>query len=289
MTKPNRAPRIADWARARAPRSLAIDIGGTGIKAITLDANGKPLTERTRVSTPEPATPDAVVKAIKKLATVQGHFDRVSVGFPGVVKHGVVYTAPNLGKGWNNYQLQEILSERLGRPVRLANDADVQGLGCASGKGIELVITLGTGFGSVLFVDGHRIHMEIAHHPFRKGRTYEDELGHAALLKKGKKRWNKRVREAIEDLQETFGYDRLYIGGGNARFIRFKLPDNVQIVSNLEGLLGGIALWRERAGLSRGVKPSIRRLRKTFQSGELRLATVEQNRSAASTPTPIAM
>ena len=112
------------------------------------------------------------------------------------------------------------------------------------------MITLGTGFGSVLFVDGHRIHMEIAHHPFRKGRTYEDELGHAALLKKGKKRWNKRVREAIEDLQETFGYDRLYIGGGNARFIRFKLPDNVQIVSNLEGLLA-----ESRYGASARLQP----------------------------------
>jgi polyphosphate glucokinase len=232
----------------KAIRTLAVDIGGTGIKAITLDEKGTPLTGRSRIATPRPATPKAVAEAISRLAREQGSFDRVSVGFPGVVKGGVVYTAPNLGKGWNNYQLEATLARKLGRPVRLANDADVQGLGCIRGKGLELVITLGTGFGSVLFVDGHRIHMELGHHPFRKGRTYEDELGIAALEKNGRKKWNKRLREAIEDLRNTFNFDRLYIGGGNAKSIAFRLPEDVQAVSNLEGLLGGIALWRERRG-----------------------------------------
>jgi len=251
------APRTATHTRKALPRTLAVDIGGTGIKVITLDDKGKPITERGRTATPKPATPRAVLGVIARLAKLQGRFDRASVGFPGVIKKGMVYTAANLGKGWIGYEFEKALAERLGCPVRLANDADVQGLGCISGHGVELVITLGTGMGSVLFVDGHRIHMEIGHHPFRKGRTYEDELGNAALERKGKKKWNKRLQEALADLQTAFNFDRLYIGGGNSKLITFRLPDTVQIVSNLEGLLGGIALWREpapRAGLD-ALKP----------------------------------
>ncbi|MGH7780439.1 MAG: ROK family protein, partial [Candidatus Binataceae bacterium] len=161
------------------------------------------------------------------------------------VKHGIVYTAANIGKGWNGFDLAKGVRKRLHAPVRVANDADVQGLGSVSGKGIELVITLGTGVGSVIFVDGHRIHLEAGHHPFHNGKTYEDELGDHALKKKGKKKWNQLLKMAIADLSEMFNYDRLYIGGGNARHIKFKLPANVKIISNLEGLLGGIKLWEE--------------------------------------------
>jgi polyphosphate glucokinase len=227
----------------RRPFTLAVDIGGTGIKAEKLDATGRPVTERIKIATPKNATPKKVIKVVEELAAQHGSFDRVSVGFPGVVKDGVAYTAVNLGKGWNDYPLQKELAKRLGTPVRTANDADVQGLGCISGRGIELVITLGTGVGSVIFIDGKRIHMELAHHPFHKGKTYEDELGNRALAKKGKKKWSKLVMEAIGDLQRTFNYDRLYIGGGNARLLDGKLPPNVKLVSNMEGLLGGIKLW----------------------------------------------
>ena len=225
--------------------TLAIDVGGTGIKAMVLDAQGAPRTERHKIPTPEDATPKRVIGVIRKLAKLAGEFERVSIGFPGVVKNGVVYTAPNLGKGWKNFPLEEKLAKKLGKPVRLANDADVQGLGCATGKGDELVITLGTGFGSVLFVDGHRIHLELGHHPFHKGKTYEEELGHCALKKKGKSRWNKILREAIGELAKTFNYDHLYIGGGSSTVINFKLPPNVSTVSNEEGLLGGIRLWSQ--------------------------------------------
>jgi polyphosphate glucokinase len=227
----------------RRPFTLAIDIGGTGIKAEKLDGAGKPITERTKIATPKNATPKKVAKIIDELAAQHGSFDRVSVGFPGVVKNGAVYTAANLGKGWEEYPLQKELQKRLKKPVRMANDADVQGLGCISGRGVELVITLGTGMGSVIFVDGRRIHMEIGHHPFHKGKTYEEELGNRALAKKGKKKWAKVVLEAIGELDRTFNYDQLYIGGGNARLLDGKLPANVKIVSNMEGLLGGIKLW----------------------------------------------
>ena len=228
----------------KSPRTLCVDIGGTGIKAQLLDRRGRPISERLRIPTPKKATPRQVVEIVCKLAQGAGEFDRVSVGFPGVTKNGVIYTAANLGKGWNNYELEQKLQSALERPVRLANDADVQGLGSVSGSGVELVVTLGTGFGSVVFVDGHRIHLELGHHPFHKGKTYEDELGHQALLRKGKKWWNKRLREAIEDLQAAFNYDRLYIGGGNTKYIRFEPPEHVKVVSNEEGLLGGLKLWQ---------------------------------------------
>jgi len=227
----------------RRPFTLAVDIGGTGIKAEKLDGAGKPITERTKIPTPKNATPKKVEKIIDELAAQHGNFDRVSVGFPGVIKNGQVYTAANLGKGWDEYPLQKELAKRLKKPVRMANDADVQGLGCISGRGVELVITLGTGVGSVIFVDGRRIHMEIGHHPFKKGKTYEDELGNRALGKKGKKKWAKLAMEAIGDFERTFNYDRLFIGGGNAKLLDGKLPPNVKIVSNMEGLLGGIKLW----------------------------------------------
>jgi polyphosphate glucokinase len=225
------------------PRTLAVDIGGTGIKAQPLDPRGEPIRERERLPTPKHATPKRVIEVISKLAEIQAPFERVSVGFPGVVKAGVVYTAANLGKGWEAFELGPALQKKLGRPVRVANDADVQGMGCIKGRGLELVITLGTGFGSVLFIDGRRIHLELGHHPFHKGRTYEDELGHAALEKKGKKKWNRLLGLAISELARTFNYDRLYIGGGDAKFIEIELPRNVKTVSNLEGLLGGIKLW----------------------------------------------
>ena len=238
---------------ATRPRTLAVDIGGTGIKAEPLDPSGKPLKERERMPTPSDATPKRVIAIVRELAEIQGPFERVSVGFPGVVKGGVVYSAPNLGKGWNAFALGPALEKRLGCPVRVANDADVQGLGCVRGRGLELVITLGTGFGSVLFIDGHRIHMELGHHPFHKGKTYEDELGHRALEKKGKKKWNRLLGMAIAELARTFGYDRLYIGGGDAKYIDIELPRNVRTVSNLQGLLGGIKLWTPEPGGSPGL------------------------------------
>src|SRR2546426_12839066 len=200
-----------------AVRTLAIDIGGTGIKALILSATGKPLTERARVKTPRPATPAAVMNTIVELAKAQGSFDRVSVGFPGVVRRGVILNAPNLNGKWGGFHLADALTKKLGVPVRVANDADVQGYGVISGEGVELVITLGTGFGSGLFVDGKLVpNLEIGHHPLQKGKTYEDLLSDAALKKVGKKKWNKRLVRAIQTLDRTFNYDRLYIGGGDA-------------------------------------------------------------------------
>ena len=227
-------------------RTLTVDIGGSGVKAMVLDEAGNSLTERSRVETPQPPKPDAIIEAIANLALEQGEFERVSVGFPGVVINGVTKTAVNLDPDWIGLDLAAKLSEKLGKPVRVANDADIQGYGAISGKGVELVITLGTGFGSALFIDGKLVpNLEAGHHPFRKGYTYEEQLGRAALEKIGKKRWNSRLKKAIASLEHLFNYDCLYIGGGEAKKISFELPPNVKIVPNINGLLGGIALWQD--------------------------------------------
>lgn len=227
-------------------RTLAVDIGGSGIKAIVLDTSGNPQTERSRQDTPQPARIQPVISAISSLATVQGEFDRVSVGFPGVVRRGVTETAANLDPEWIGFDLGSALVQSLAKPVRVANDADMQGLGATSGKGVELVITLGTGFGSALFLEGKLVpNLELGHHLFRKGETYEEQLGRRALDEVGSKKWNLRLEKAIASIQHLFNCDRLYIGGGEAKKVTFDLPSNVKIIPNLSGLLGGIALWQD--------------------------------------------
>ncbi|MBE9059683.1 ROK family protein [cf. Phormidesmis sp. LEGE 11477] len=225
-------------------KTLAIDIGGSGLKALLLDEQGNPLGERDRIKTPKPATPKAVMGLLVELAQRQGDFDRVSVGFPGIVRKGVIYTAVNLHPDWQEYDLATQLSHSVGKPVRVANDADLQGMGAISGEGVEMVITLGTGFGTALFTEGHLVpNIELAHHRFRKGETYEEQLGRAALKKIGAKTWNARLLKAIESLSRVLNYDRLYLGGGEVKHIEVELPKNVTVVSNLLGLLGGIKLW----------------------------------------------
>ena len=226
------------------PVTLTIDIGGSGIKALLLDAQGKPTTEKLRVLTPQPSTPKAVIDAILKLSEALPEFDRVSVGFPGVVQAGRVKTAPNLDPTWPHINLVKELERQLGKRVAAANDADVQGYGAIEGRGVEMVITLGTGFGTALFVNGHLVpNLEIAHHPFKNGKTYEEALGAPALKKVGKKIWNQRLDKAIKLLDRVINYDRLFLGGGNAKKVSITLPANVAVVANVAGLLGGIALW----------------------------------------------
>ena len=226
--------------------TLAIDIGGSGLKAMLLDPAGKPASERQRVDTPAVPTPGLVLSSLDGLRKQLGAFDRVSVGFPGVIKRGTTYTAANLHPGWVGFALQAELEKRWKKPVRVANDAAVQGYGAIVGDGVELALTLGTGLGSSLFTDGRLCPgLELAHHPWRKGKTYEDFLGRRGLDKLGKKHWNKLLQEAIDQTSKLFNWDHLYLGGGNAKKIEFEMPKNVKIVSNEAGLLGGVALWRE--------------------------------------------
>jgi len=227
-------------------RTLAIDIGGSGLKIMVLDPEGNPLTDRIRKPTPDEPLPGPVIDILHRMAKGVGEFDRVSVGFPGVVVDGEVRTAVNLHEDWIGVNIARELEDRTGKPTRAANDADIQGLGVIEGKAVELVLTLGTGMGSALFVGGRLVpNLELGHHPFRKNKTYEDVIGDAALKKGGEDKWNKRVSEAIRVLDHIFNYRMLYIGGGNAKRIDFQLPANVQTVPNVAGLLGGIALWQQ--------------------------------------------
>lgn len=227
-------------------RTLAIDIGGTGLKALVLDRRGKPVTERVRVETPRPATPRAVIGALVALVRPLPSYDRVSVGFPGVVDDGVVRTAPNLDKGWTDFPLAKTLSKKLKKPVRALNDAGVQGFGVIKGKGVELVITLGTGMGCALYIDGRYVpNLELAHHPFDGKRTYEQYVGARALDEVGKKKWNKRIRRILRQIDPIWNPRRIYLGGGNAKHLKIRLPKHVKVTSNVAGLLGGIALWAD--------------------------------------------
>jgi len=228
-------------------RTLCIDVGGTGLKAAVIDHEGKMLTDRVRVLTPVGDTPDQIVQVLAKLVEPLGAFQRVSVGFPGVVRGGRVLTAANLGNAaWQGFDLANALQTALARPVRVANDADLQGLAVIGGKGVEMVITLGTGFGTGLYLDGRLgPHLELAHHPFRHGETYEQQLGNAARKEVGGGRWSKRVKKAIDTVRRLTHFDHLYVGGGNAKKLDFTPDPDVTIVSNEAGMKGGIALWRD--------------------------------------------
>ncbi|HUV68517.1 MAG TPA: ROK family protein [Terracidiphilus sp.] len=232
-------------AKPTGPITLSIDIGGSGLKAMLLDPAGKPISDRHRVPTPAVPTPLAVLKGLDKLHALLPSFDRVSVGFPGVIKNGVTFTAANLHTKWAGFPLQKELEKRWRKPVRVANDAAVQGYGSIRGKGVELTLTLGTGLGSALFTNGHLCPgLELGHHPW-KTKTYEDYLGRRGLDKFGKKAWNKFLKHAIAQTAATFNWDHLYLGGGNTKKIDFNPGKNVKIVPNKEGILGGVALWRE--------------------------------------------
>lgn len=232
-------------------RTLSVDIGGSGVKVMVLDNSGNPLTEKLRVQTPQPASRKLVIDAILKLAQMAGEFERISVGFPGVVRNGVTNTAVNLDSDWIGFDLATALFQSLKKPVKVVNDADMQGLAAIAGVGVELVVTLGTGFGSALFVNGKLVpNLEMGHHRFRKGDSYEEQLGRAALKKIGDEKWNKRLKKAIDSLQSLFNYDCLYIGGGEAKNIDIELPSNVKVIPNVYGLLGGIALWQDEYSYS---------------------------------------
>ncbi len=251
--------------------TLVFDVGGTGLKATVLDPQGHPEHDRVRIETTYPCPPEKLVADLTGLVKGLPPYQRVSIGFPGVVRDGHVVTAPHfvtahgpgtkvkrsLVQAWANFDLAGALTAALGVPVRAANDADVQGAGVVSGKGLELVLTLGTGMGSAVFRDGRlALHLELAHHPAVTGDSYNDYIGNAARKQLGAKRWNKRVQKALVALDALILPDAILLGGGNAEKVdtdklHRECPDlaaKVHLVGNEGGLLGGIRLW-EGAGL----------------------------------------
>ena len=228
-------------------QTLAIDIGGTGLKASVLDESGKMVEKHVRVPTPHPCTPDILVKALVGLTAPLTAYDRISIGFPGVVRDGRIITAPHFkGKAWRDYPLAETLAHSLGKPARLLNDAEVQGLGIIKGQGLEVVLTLGTGLGSAIFSNGALTpHLELAHHPICKGETYNEYVGNAARQALSSRKWNKRVLKVIEQVYSLLHYDVLYLGGGNAARVTVLPAGNIHIASNDAGITGGVRLWDE--------------------------------------------
>ena len=232
-------------AGKRGKITLAIDVGGTRLKAGLLDQNGQMVAGPDRTDTPPDPAPGVVVDLLVGLAARLGAFDRISVGFPGVVREGQVLTAPNLGTpDWRNFPLATALADKLGRPARIMNDAEVQGLGVISGSGLECAITLGTGMGFALFHDGRPApHLELSQHPIHKGKTYDQFIGAAAFKQVGRERWNRRLRRVLANITTLVGFDLLYIGGGNAKHMDLGLASNIKVVSNEAGITGGVRLW----------------------------------------------
>lgn len=224
---------------------LSIDIGGSHVKATLLNSKGKSLYDYKKAVTKQPATPENLLNTIKELIAGFPPFDCISIGFPGYVKNGVVRTAPNLGTdAWTGVDFQKRIEKALGKPARMINDADMQGLGVVKGKGLELVVTLGTGFGTALLLDGVLLpHLELAHHPVTRTKDYDQYIGDKALLKLGPERWNLRMEKVLDILKTVFNYDTLYISGGNARKLTLDLDKNIKVISNKDGIKGGARLW----------------------------------------------
>jgi polyphosphate glucokinase len=226
-------------------RILSIDIGGTHIKATVLNSKGKLLQEYIKLRTPQPASPIEVVKIIQRLALAFDPFERVSTGFPGYVRNGIVWTAPNLGTElWAGVNFSKLLQKTINKPVQVINDADMQGLGIVKGKGLEMLITLGTGMGTALLLNGQLLpHLELSHHPITGGKDYDQYIGEAALKRIGQEQWNERMKKVLVVLKTVINYDSLYIGGGNAASLTIPLDENMKIVSNKDGIKGGARLW----------------------------------------------
>ena len=240
------------------PLTLAIDVGGSGLKAGVLSPAGELLGERERRDTPYPCTPPVLLDALEALAATQPAYDRVSVGYPGAIRKGRVrdVTAfvrpapgedpdPKLIEMWAGYDLESALTQRFGKPVRVANDADVQGCAVITGDGMELVITLGTGVGCAVFFDGILLpHMELSHGRFGEGMSIEVACGDFERHRVGKLVWRERVLDALAAFEKMVLPDHVFIGGGNAKKLD---PDaigpNRTVVPNVSGLLGGIKLW----------------------------------------------
>ncbi|MGZ3874304.1 MAG: ROK family protein [Mucilaginibacter sp.] len=224
---------------------LSIDIGGSHIKGTILNEKGELQKKYEKVPTPNPASPENVINAIQGLVKDFPEYNKISVGFPGYVKDGVIKTAPNLSNElWKDFDLAGKLKEVLGHDTRVVNDADMQGLGVVDGKGLELVITLGTGFGTALLLNGNLLpHLEFSHQPFGKSDSYDQYIGDIARDKEGDKKWNRRMQKVFQVLKTVFNYDYLYIGGGNSDKLNFDLDKNMKIVSNADGIKGGARLW----------------------------------------------
>lgn len=213
---------------------LVIDVGGTHVKVL---ASGQK--EPVKIDSGPKMTAKKMVKEI--LAATKGwDYSVVSIGYPAPVVHARPLSEPhNLGGGWVGFDFRKAF----GKPVKIVNDAAMQALGIYKG-GRMLFLGLGTGLGSAMIVDGVLEPMEVAHLPYKKGKTYEDYLGLRGLKKSGKKKWRRHVAEIAEQLKNALEADYVILGGGNARLLK-ALPPGCRMGDNSTAFTGGFRLWDE--------------------------------------------
>jgi polyphosphate glucokinase len=220
---------------------LAVDIGGTHLKFRT-----QRHTQPVKVKSGKKMTPEKMMSAIKQ-ATAGWKYDHVSLGYPGPVVHDRPIAEPhNLAPGWMKFNYKKAFGNK---PLRLLNDAAMQALGSYKG-GRMLFLGLGTGLGSAMVVDGVVQAMELAHLPWKKGKTYEDFLGAAGLKRDGQKKWLKHVYEVIELVKPMMLADYVVLGGGNAKLVK-KLPAKVFLGGNTNAFKGAFLFWKKEHCTSR--------------------------------------
>lgn len=238
--------------------TLGIDCGGSGIKGSVLDEAGEMLAERVRVATPYPLPPERFVATLTAIAKKMPHYDRVTVGMPGMIRNGIVVTTPHyptvagpytekdpaLVEAWRNWDAKKILTTAFKKPTRVMNDAEVQGAAVIQREGLEVMFTLGTGLGCAVFDHGRLApHLEMSHAPVRKNATYDTYIGIDQLRELGPRKWSQRMLNVVDGLRPVFQWDHLYVGGGNARRLTTFLGDDVTIVPNVAGIIGGVRAW----------------------------------------------
>jgi polyphosphate glucokinase len=213
-----------------------VDVGGTHVKVLA-SGHRQPI----KIPSGPRMTAKRMVGEVQE-AVSDWAYDVVSIGYPGAVLHGKPIGEPrNLGSGWVGFNFQRAF----GRPVKLINDAAMQAWGCYRG-GRMLFLGLGTGLGTALVIDGLLEPMELAHLPYRKGRTYEEYVGKTGLERLGKKKWRRHVADVITRLRAAFEVEDVVIGGGNAKLLN-RLPRGVRRVDNANAFAGGVRLWRAAA------------------------------------------
>lgn len=210
---------------------LIIDIGGTNVKC--------GLSYETKIKIPSglDLTPQNMIKAVKE-ATEALSYNAITIGFPGPVLHGSIALEPhNLGRGWVGFNF----AKEFRQPVRIMNDAAMQALGNYRG-GRMLFLGFGTGLGSALIVDGILQPMELAHLPYKNGKTFEDYVGLRGLDRLGKNKWRSHVADVVEQFKAALSPDYVVLGGGNAKLIKI-LPTGVETSDNSGAFLGGERIW----------------------------------------------
>ncbi|MGH7745162.1 MAG: ROK family protein [Candidatus Dormibacteria bacterium] len=217
-------------------RILVVDIGGTHVKVL---ATGE--RQERKIDSGPTMTPVRMVKDVKQL-TSGWKYDAISIGYPGPVVQGRPLHEPhNLGKGWVGFHF----SKAFGHPVRIINDAAMQALGSYRG-GRMLFLGLGTGLGSAMIVNGTVQPLELAHLPYKKGRTYEDYIGLRGLERLGKKKWRRHVADIVERLKIALEPDYIVLGGGNVKKLK-KLPPGAEAGDNRNAFRGGFRLWEDNS------------------------------------------